>query len=107
MKKLLLPLMLGVAFIFNSALIAAPCVQWNQVKSDIEKYFAEKKNLQMLSLEKAGDAEYNTFTSKTGKYITDKDGNTIELEKKEEKCVQIAKVVFVDESKTKMTETWH
>jgi len=106
MKKLLLSIFLGVFTLSYSALSAAPCVKWDQVKSDIQKYFAENKNLKQISLEKTGDAELNTFTNHTGRYTTDKKGKTVEIETQDERCVQKAKVVFSDESQTKKTQTW-
>ena len=106
MKKLLLSIFLGVFTLTCSALSAAPCVKWDQVKSDIQKYFAENKNLKLVSLEKTGDAEFNTFTNHTGRYTTDKNGKTVEILTQDERCVQKAKVIFSDESKTKMTQTW-
>jgi len=106
MKRFLIPIFLGVFAFSYSALSAAPCVKWDQVKSDIQKYFAENKNLKMISLEKIGDAEFNTFTTRTGKYTIDKNGKTVEIETQDERCVQKAKVVFSDEGKNKKTQTW-
>ncbi len=106
MKKFLIPIFLGVFAFSYSALTAAPCVKWDQVKSDIQKYFAENKNLKLISLEKTGDAELNTFTTRTGRYTTDKNGNTVEIETQDERCVQKAKVVFTDDANNKKTQTW-
>jgi len=106
MKKLLLPIFLGVFALSYSALSAAPCVKWDQVKNDIQKYFAENKNLKLVSLEKTGDAEFNTFTNHTGRYTTDKYGTSVEILTQDERCVQKATVIFTDESKTKKTQTW-
>lgn len=106
MKRLFVFLFLGGFSIFCSTLSAEPCVKWDQVKSDIQKHFSENKNLKLISFEKTGDAQFNTFTNHTGRYITGTNGKTVEITTQEEKCVQKAKVIFSDESKTRMTQTW-
>lgn len=106
MKKFLIPIFLGVFAFSYSALTAAPCVKWDQVKSDIQKYFAENKNLKLISLEKTGDAELNTFENHTGRYTTNKKGKTVEIVTQDERCVQKAKVIFSDDANNKKTQTW-
>ncbi len=106
MQKLFISIFLGFFTFSYSAVSAAPCVKWDKVKSDIQNYFAENKNLKLITLEKTGDAEFNTFDNHTGRYTTNKKGETVEIVTQDKRCVQRAKVIFSDDANNKKTQTW-